>query len=411
MLRPPPVLPLHALLGACLLIAGCGIGEPYVNPSLPSATVDRLDPEAISASVFFIGDAGEPSRNRREPTFSALEREASGEAAQKLIVFLGDNIYPRGLPPRGDPSRGSSEWALMEQVQILQRSGVRGIFLPGNHDWDWGGTDGWEAIARQERLLCDSSAGLAALAPSGGCPGPEVIDLGASVRLVLLDTEWWLHPHAKPQGHAGDCREPATEGDILRALAEAFQSAEGRAVLVAGHHPLETHGTHGGFFPWEDHIFPLRHLVSWLWLPLPVIGSAYPVARTLGVSDQDLSGSRYRHMVRALDSIFARTPPTLYAAGHEHTLQVLQGSRPFLLLVSGNGIETHDDPLTTAPSMLFGDVAPGFMRVDFARDGRIRLAVIQPEDEQGTPRERFSIWLSGPSESERGPEDPPSQVR
>jgi len=406
MVRPSPVLALHALLGACLLVSGCGIGEPYVNPSLPAATVTRLAPEAISASVFFIGDAGEPSQTRREPTFLALEREASREATQNLIVFLGDNIYPRGLPPRGDPSRGRSEWALMEQVRILQRSGARGIFLSGNHDWDWGGTEGWEAIARQERLLGDSSAGLAALAPSGGCPGPEVIDVGASVRLVLLNTEWWLHSHAKPQGREADCHEPATERGVLRALGEALESAGERPVMVAGHHPLETHGTHGGFFPWEDHIFPLRHLVSWLWLPLPLIGSAYPVARTLGVSDQDLSGSRYRHMVRALDSVLARKPPTLYAAGHEHTLQVLQGSRPFLLLVSGNGIEAHDDPLTTAPSMLFGDIAPGFMRVDFTRDGRIRLAVIQPADEQGMPRESFSIWLRGPAESTRGNDDP-----
>src|SRR2546422_8176212 len=29
--------------------------------------------------------------------------------------------------------------------------------------------------------------------PGGGCPGPRVVDLAGGVRLVALDTEWWLH--------------------------------------------------------------------------------------------------------------------------------------------------------------------------------------------------------------------------
>jgi hypothetical protein len=396
------------LLPAALLAGACGIREAYVSPALPSRTVDPLEIEAIDVSAFFIGDAGEPSRQRPEPTFLALERDASQHGAQAFIVFLGDNIYPRGLPSVEDPSRSTSEWALMEQLRILRKSGTRGVFVSGNHDWDWSGSEGWEAIARQERFVRDSSGGLATLVPPGGCPGPEVIDLDPSCRLVLLNTEWWLQPPPRSGAPTADCLVPATEQGVLGALAEALESSGGRVVMVAGHHPLETYGTHGGYFPWEDHLFPLRHLASWLWIPLPLVGSAYPVARTLGISNQDLSGPRYRHMVHSLDSVLAKTPPTLYIAGHEHTLQVLQGLRLFPVLVSGNGIEAHDDPLTSAPTMLFGDIDPGFMRVDVARDGRVRLAVIQPADESGTPRESFSMWLRGPVPSP-GHEDLPAR--
>src|SRR5436309_11924013 len=30
---------------------------------------------------------------------------------------------------------------------------------------------------------------------------------------------------------------------------------------------------HGGHFGWQDHIFPLRNIKPWLWIPLPLIGS------------------------------------------------------------------------------------------------------------------------------------------
>lgn len=389
--------PRRIALGAALLAASCGIQEPYVAPSLPAATVPEIPPGEIASTVFLIGDAGDPRTDGREPTFVALERQASRTPDHSVVLFLGDNIYPNGLPPPGDHGRGAAEQALMAQLRIVLESGVRGLFLTGNHDWDWGGAEGWAAIARQERMLEDSSRGLARLAPRGGCPGPDVVDVGESLRLILLDTPWWLHPQERPAGRQAGCDVPATERDVLTALAGALESAGDRTVIVAGHHPLASYGTHGGFFPWQDHIFPLRNLVSWLWVPLPLIGSAYPASRMLGISDQDLSSSRYRHMAEALDSVLALHPPLLYAAGHEHTLQVLRTERPFMLLVSGNGNESHDDPLTSAPSMLFGDTDPGFMRVELARDGRVRLAVIQPADEGGTPRETFSVWLRGPS--------------
>jgi hypothetical protein len=397
-------------LCAAAVLLGCSIEEPYVDPSLPAATVAELPPGSVVRSVFFIGDAGEPSRQRREPTFRALEREASRNPERTCVVFLGDNIYPSGLPRENDPERADAEWALMEQLRILLASRARGVFLSGNHDWDWGGDEGLEAVARQERFLQDSAAGLARLLPPSGCPGPAVIDLDSTVRLVLLDTEWWLHAHAAGPDRQSECPVPATELGVLTALADAIRDTQGRAVLVAGHHPLETYGSHGGFFPWEDHLFPLHRLEPWLWIPLPVIGSAYPVARRLGISDQDLAGARNRHMVRCLDSVLATSPPLLYAAGHEHTLQVLRGSRPFPLLVSGNGIEAHDDPLTTAPSMLFGDTDPGFMRVDIADDGRVRLGVIQPADDEGTPRESFSMWLRATA-TPSGDHPSPSQGR
>ena len=96
-------------------------------------------------------------------------------------------------------------------------------------------------------------------------------------------------------------------------------------------------GPHGGHFPFIDHLFPLRDLKKWLWVPLPIIGSAYPVARQHGVSAQDLSSGVNRHMCESFASVFRDTPPLAFVAGHDHGLQVLSGHGVRHVLVSGSG--------------------------------------------------------------------------
>ena len=107
---------------------------------------------------------------------------------------------------------------------------------------------------------------------------------------------------------------------------ESGGTAGARHVVVIAHHPLVSGGPHGGYFGWQDHVFPLRNLKSWLWIPLPLIGSAYPIARAEGISSQDIPSRAYTRMRVALDSAFAGAPPLIYAGGHDHTLQVIAGT-------------------------------------------------------------------------------------
>jgi hypothetical protein len=179
---------------------------------------------------------------------------------------------------------------------------------------------------------------------------------------------------------------------VLAALRASLAGQGSRQTLVAAHHPLETGGPHGGHFTWKDHLFPLRNAKSWLWLPLPFIGSAYPSARQAGVTDQDLSGSRNRAMRAALETVFAETTPLAYAAGHEHTLQVLDGKGARHLLVSGAGIFGHTSPVARLAATRYASEAAGFMRLDEHANGRVRLTVLEV-DRRGRARAAFEQWL------------------
>jgi hypothetical protein len=365
-------------------VACAGTIPPAPLPAPP------LRPESIETSLYLIGDAGAPD-TLGEPVLLALRQDLVSRRRQGVVVFLGDNAYPRGLPPPDQPGRRKAEFNLAAQVESVTGSGATGYFVPGNHDWAKHGVDGWEAIKRQAAFIDSAGEGKVSLRPRGGCPGPDVVDLGKRLRLVLLDTQWWLHSGPKPQDPSSDCSTDA-EREIVDSLRALLAGAKDRLVVLAAHHPLVSGGEHGGYFSWQDHIFPLRKVGSSFWIPLPLLGSLYPSARQQGVSSQDMPSRAYQRLIAALSRAFAGVPPALYASGHDHNLQVIAGGAARLHLVSGAGYYGHTTPATRIRGTLFAHDASGFARLDVPQSGPARLAVLEV-DRTGRSREVFSTWV------------------
>jgi hypothetical protein len=355
-----------------------------------SIPVPPLSADDVGLSVFLIGDAGAAAADG-DPVLQELTRAASVAGSDSAVVFLGDNLYPSGLPARRHKDRATMERRLHAQIEVASPSGARAFFVPGNHDWERAGMDGWGSVQRAEDFIRVRGRGRARQEPSNGCPGPSIVDLGDAVRLVFLDTQWWLHTDAKPVGPHSGCRA-GTEAEVVEALTRDLESAGPRHVIVAAHHPLATRGAHGGYFPLSAHLFPLRAFKEWLWVPLPIVGSLYPLARMAGITSQDLAGSDNERMRRAIGRALSVRPPLLFAAGHEHTLQVFRGPFARYTVVSGSGIDDHQTPVGRSASHLYASARPGFMRVDVSRQGRVRLAVI--EVDAGRAREAAAFDLT-----------------
>jgi hypothetical protein len=337
---------------------------------VPTTTAPAPAPDEVVATVILIGDAGKPKAGG-EPVFRAVQQSLRQRPDSTVLLFLGDNVYPRGVPDRGD--RYFREAVSRLEAQLALEPTLPHVFIPGNHDWQKSGPHGLEQIRRQERLIA-ASGRRARLVPAGGCPGPDTVAVGSGLLLVLLDTEWWLFPHGRADAKT-TCPQ-RTEGEVTAALRGVLSRAGRRQVIVAGHHPMLTGGPHGGYFSVVDHLFPLRAVHPALWVPLPIVGSIYPTVRAMGLSAEDAAGGPNRRLRAALDSAFACRPPAVYAAGHEHTLQVLDRGRRPLLIVSGAGIADHESYVERLPETRLALTSPGFMRADLLRDGRLRIGVI-----------------------------------
>ncbi|HEX2249877.1 MAG TPA: metallophosphoesterase [Gemmatimonadales bacterium] len=370
--------------GASLALLGCAAHAPV------PAHVPPVPRAELATSVFLIGDAGAPDPDG-EPVLWALRRDLANAPEQRIVVFLGDNIYPRGLPRPEDPDRSEAERRLRAQIEVVTTTRARGVFVLGNHDWARHGPDGWAAARRQTQYVDSVSRGLAAVRPVDGCPGPTVEDIGPRLRLVLLDTQWWLHPGPKPDDLQSTCPTNAEE-EIVAALRTSLLESGDRVVVAAAHHPLTTGGVHGGYFGWKDHLFPLRLVLPGLWLPLPLIGSLYPAARQNGISSQDLTSPAYGRLIDAFRRAFADRPPALYAAGHEHNLQVIERSPASLEVVSGGGIYGHTGRAVPVRGTLFARNASGYARLDIPVTGPPRLAVVEVAAHGGS-NEVFSIRM------------------
>ena len=359
--------------------------------------------DSIEVAIFLIGDAGSKAYDG-EPVLRELAIQSDSlRPVRQFIVFLGDNVYPRGVPPLGHPNRKDAERRLAAQVLAIRKGSAQGLLIPGNHDWDRQGRDGWNSIRRQDSLVRQFGGTDVRLAPSDGCPGPDVVDLGTHVRLIALDTEWWLHNDVKPYGDTSPCPTKTYE-EVEDSLAGALRDKGGRHAIILTHHPMQSGGTHGGHFTLNDHLFPLRNWKPWMWLPLPIIGSLYPLARQSGISNQDVSGQKYGQLRAAFERAFYRHPPLVIASGHDHDLQVIRGGRSGITwaayqLVSGAGILGHASVVRDVEGSLFEREAAGFMRLDVTRAGRIRLSVttVVPDGQRpvGESAEVFSLWLAG----------------
>lgn len=374
---------LRRYLGAVLLyliliftFGGCSHTRPYYRKDIAAAprTVE-LSGDQIRARLLLIGDAGAPRDG--EPVLQTLAEWVNMYPQKTMAVFLGDNIYPDGIPGVKDPAgQEEAKARLSAQINTVKGTAARALFIPGNHDWARGHPDGYRILKRQEDFVNILLPGADNFLPKDGCPGPVALDW-EGVRIIVLDTQWWLH-------RLDRFENPCALNDSAAVLAELTRLLEGageREVVVVGHHPLASRGPHGGFFTWKDHLFPLTNLSKAAWLPLPVIGSLYPVGRRYWFkSRQDLFSQTYGEMIGQLNRAFAARKPLIYAAGHDHSLQVMEGaSMAEYTLVSGAGSETKATEVGHKKETLFAHQHPGFMVIDFLNDGRILLRVAEPD--------------------------------
>jgi hypothetical protein len=333
----------------CLFLCGTLI-------SLICQTYTEVPDSLVEHRLFLMGDAGDPVPDDKfMPNYLAMKSRLNISPEKNLMLILGDNIYPKGLPPESDEKYEEYKLILDEQINLAKETGVKMYMIPGNHEWNYYKDGGWEYVVRQQEYVDEHGDGQMEFFPKGGKPGGVIKDFG-DYRIVIFDTHWFIHKYAKPF----EAREAEVTDSIFTALEKIITESKDKKVIIAAHHPYRTNGIHGGYFNMQDHFFPLTYLNKYLWIPLPIIGSAYVIARNNGISSQDTSGERYSILIERFKKLFEKTPPFAFVSGHEHNLQVLDLGN-FYQLVSGSGRAHHLSKLLGEDDMLYGVSQGGFM--------------------------------------------------
>ena len=343
-------------LGACSSAVAVG--------SYPARLmVGEPEPTNVEAVLFLVGDAGNASEGR-SPVLAQLAAEVEYWSAELdrdsavSVAYLGDIVYPDGVHDRGHRSFPRDSVRLWNQIQVVAGPSAlakasQGLFLTGNHDW--GNMTGEAAVARALNLRAELDSARAAtgaqvsLLPAVDHPGPVVRDIRGNIRLIFMDTHWWI------QERSDEVKEA-----FFQRMEDAFVSSGDREVILLAHHPWASAGPHGVVASGSRSI-----------------GLLYLLSKS-GVYAQDVNAPTHGDFRARLRATFERAGkvPLVYAAGHDHSLQVLEGRSsgdPRHILISGSGSKLSSVEDTVA--LRYAAVKPGYMTLMFRDDDSVDLFV------------------------------------
>lgn len=390
-----------------LALLSCTSSKLYYSSDAEDWKTNSLDQEELIYEVYLIGDAGSATLDVQEPNLKLLQNKLEESSERSAVVFLGDNIYTKGLPDSTHPERDFYEARIIEQMKTVKNFKGRVFIIPGNHDWDDGGKDGLKAVKRQEEFVEAYLNRGNTFLPDDGFPGPvdiELLDddahplLRDDIRLIILDTQWWLHKYDKSYGDTGEY-ELVDGGDFLNEFEDILIKRQKDFLLVAAHHPLITKGPHGGYLPPSTHIRP------------PVIGTFYALYRRVFGLEQDVNHYKYNRMANNLRSLFAGNDHLIYASGHSHSLQYFRekGKRETRhFVVTGAG--TKDNYAASGRGSEFSYQGKGFTKVKYMGDGSVWLEAWAPIGDGAEGELMYKTQMKGPYSDpvEKDPEELPN---
>ncbi len=322
---------------------------------------------AQEIEVFLIGDAGEPVF----PTDSNLDhlsQMTDSAGPEDILIFLGDNVYPLGIPPKDDPRRLEMEHKLDASLQLIKRFKGRSIIIPGNHDWQSSGKNGVEYLLEMQDYVDTNLGKENVFLPRNGCPGPVEYVVSDELVILILDTQYLLHPYSKRDG--SDCGAVSTV-EVINQLRDLINDHSDKNIIVAAHHPMYSNGPHGGKFSARSHLFPFSDANRKLVIPLPVLGSIYPLYRKAFGLRQDISHPKYQVIRNEIVDILESSDNIIYVNGHEHALQyIMKDSIHYI--TSGSG--SKSGYVRGGKGSQFASEVKGFAKIGYAKNGEVTLS-------------------------------------
>jgi hypothetical protein len=330
--------------------------------------------DSVEQRFVFLGDGG-ALVDGRTPVLNAVKKFVPLRK-NTTVVYLGDNIYSHGLPDDAYNTYAQFRGVLDSQIAIIDGTEAKAYMIPGNHDWNNGRSNGYSAILREGRYVDRQSNKNFEFYPKDGCPGPVSISIGSNVEMILMDTQWWLQKGDKP-GIESDCPYK-TKDEVLGEIAEILERNREKLIIFAAHHPFRSTGNHSGYFSFKQHLFPFTDLrgMKNFYLPLPVLGSIYPISRGVFGSPQDLKHPGYANMIADIDNVLKRHPYVLHVGGHEHTMALMNDSN-YHYILTGNACKTTR--VGKSKKVKYGVQELGFVVVEVMKNKTVRSIFYEVE--------------------------------
>ena len=348
------VLPYIILL--IIVVQSCATYKPQYDNKYKEK-IESNENEKTAHTFFLVGDAGNEVFKDSLNSSYALRNILNNATKNSTLLYLGDNIYPAGMPSDNDVNRNDAEKKLQEQIDIGKSFKGKTIFIPGNHDWYSNGNEG---LKRQQDFV-ENQLGKKSFLPKNGCP-LESIEITNDISLIIVDSQWYITNWDNHPTINENC-EIKTRNHFLEEFRSEIKKARGKTTIVAIHHPLFTNGPHGGKYSFKSYISPF-----------PILGSLKNLLRkTTGISNADIQNTHYNELIKYLTAAAQQNENVIFVSGHDHSLQyTIKNDIP--QIVSGSG--SKKEPVKISNGGIYAHAANGYAILDVFENGASQVKFI-----------------------------------
>ncbi|MCW5515066.1 BamA/TamA family outer membrane protein [Muriicola sp. Z0-33] len=353
----------YVLILIVLLASGCASYKAQYSEQ--GSDKDIISPQEVAHTFYLIGDAGLSPEGGLNPALKNFKSQLSKADQNSTAIFLGDNIYPAGLPKKSDEGYMAAKHNLDAQISVLEDFNGNAFFIPGNHDWY---NDGLKGLKRQQKYIEEQLQSKKVFYPENGCP-IEDIKISDKIVVIAIDTKWYLADWDKHPNINDDC-EIKSRTKFFEEIESLIKKNRDKTTLIALHHPMFTYGSHGGQFSFKKSLSPI-----------PVLGTFINMLRrTTGASPEDLQNKRYRDLKKRLVTLAQYSDRVILASGHEHTLQyIVEDNTP--QIVSGSGAKKGAARLLNGSKFATGQM--GYATLEVYKDGASRVRYFGTSETSG----------------------------
>lgn len=304
----------------------CATHKPQFGKEAVHPLPDSLLQAEVLHRFYLVGDAGYATSANSQQLLSIVKQKLAAEGKNTSLIYLGDNIYPLGMPPKKHKGRKEAKASLQSQMELAKAFKGKTHFIPGNHDW----YHGLKGLEEQEELVVKYLNDKDAFLPGKGC-GIDDVEINDSLTLITIDSQWFIEYWDDYPTLNDDCNIKTREA-MFEELESLLNKNQFKTVVLAIHHPLMSGGTHGGQFSVKKQLFPLQYPI-----PLPVLGTAINLMRKAsGYSTQDLQSRVYSTLSNRIKTLLQDKSNVVVVSGHDHNLQYIYKDN-IHQIISGSG--------------------------------------------------------------------------
>ncbi len=308
-----------------------------------------LNAQSVYRNIYLIGNAANVDQKWVKDFI-----EIHDDSTPNNIIFLGDITDEDGI--KNKPKK-KNEKRLKAYKKLKKNTKGKVHFLSGDRDWDNSGEQGKRKVKNLETYIERDLKMKKAFVPSLACPGPYVIEADQRTTIIAVNSQWFLHPHDRPEAPDTDC-PILFEQDFWEEFEDLLDDNDDKNVIVVAHHPIYSNGPHNG------KKLGMLHLV-------PFVGTMYGSFKKQIGTPRDFAHPAYQNYLHKMRNIMHDHQSVIYASGHDFFTQVMHYDGNYFLNTSLSNASRYGKD----KHVLYSSSDPTIAQVSLYDNGRIEAVI------------------------------------